>query len=52
MQSAGGVSFVGNGGTNDQQQASITQMIMDGTQGTTKGDGLVQVINPPQTGFP
>jgi hypothetical protein len=38
MQSANGVSY---NGTN----ASIVQMIIDGTQGTSYGDGLVQGIN-------
>jgi len=45
MQSAGGVSFVGNGASLDAQQASINQMVIDGTQGTAFGDGLVQCIN-------
>lgn len=36
-----------NGVTYDpaSSQASITQMIRDGTEGTTSGDGLVQLIN-------
>ncbi|TVY71427.1 hypothetical protein LSUE1_G006464 [Lachnellula suecica] len=45
MQSAGGSSFVGNSASAAAQAASITQMIIDGTQGTAKGDGLVQCIN-------
>lgn len=45
MQSVNGVTFVGNSASNSQQQASITQMTVDGTQGTQYGDGLVQV-NP------
>lgn len=45
MQSDGGVTFVGNSASNANQQTSITQMIIDGTQGTADGDGLVQCIN-------
>lgn len=45
MQSDGGVTFVGNTASNSAQQTSITQMIIDGTQGTSLGDGLVQCIN-------
>ncbi|KAH8810978.1 hypothetical protein F5884DRAFT_263494 [Xylogone sp. PMI_703] len=45
MQSHDGSSFIGNQASWDQQQASITQMVIDGTQGTTAGDGLVQGIN-------
>jgi hypothetical protein len=40
MQSAGGVSY-----NPSNSQGSITQMIIDGTQGTKFGDGLVQAIN-------
>ncbi|KAL7930650.1 hypothetical protein V8C35DRAFT_131997 [Trichoderma chlorosporum] len=45
MQSDGGVSFVGNSASTASQQSSITQMVIDGTQGTALGDGLVQCIN-------
>ena len=45
MQSANGTSFVGNSQSADEQQASVTQMVVDGTQGTAYGDGLVQGIN-------
>ncbi|TVY88590.1 hypothetical protein LAWI1_G008230, partial [Lachnellula willkommii] len=45
MQSDGGSAFVGNGNTTAEQAASITQMIVDGTQGTADGAGLVQCIN-------
>lgn len=45
MQSDGGVTFIGNSASDSAQQASITQMIIDGTQGTADGDGLVQCIN-------
>jgi hypothetical protein len=45
MQSDGGSTFVGNSASTADQQSSITQMIIDGTQGTTDGDGLVQCIN-------
>ncbi|RAO69016.1 uncharacterized protein BHQ10_005028 [Talaromyces amestolkiae] len=45
MQSDGGVTFIGNSASDSNQQASITQMIIDGTQGTADGDGLVQCIN-------
>ncbi|KAF2095560.1 pectin lyase-like protein [Rhizodiscina lignyota] len=40
MQSAGGVSY-----DPSNSQSSITQMVVDGTQGTSQGDGLVQAIN-------
>jgi hypothetical protein len=45
MQSDGGSTFVGNSASNSAQQTSITQMVIDGTQGTSLGDGLVQCIN-------
>ncbi|KAH8690724.1 hypothetical protein BGW36DRAFT_401098 [Talaromyces proteolyticus] len=45
MQSDGGSTFVGNSASRSAQQTSITQMIIDGTQGTSDGDGLVQCIN-------
>lgn len=45
MQSVAGVKFVGNSASASSQAASIHQMIVDGTQGTSKGDGLVQCIN-------
>jgi hypothetical protein len=45
MQSVGGVKFVGNSASASAQAASIHQMIVDGVQGTAKGDGLVQCIN-------
>lgn len=45
MQSDGGSTFIGNSASDSDQQASITQMIIDGTQGTADGDGLVQCIN-------
>jgi len=45
MQSHDGSSFVGNSASTSAQQTSITQMIIDGTQGTSSGDGLVQGIN-------
>ncbi|RFU36325.1 hypothetical protein B7463_g114, partial [Scytalidium lignicola] len=45
MQSHDGSSFVGNGASQSDQQTSITQMVIDGTQGTSSGDGLVQGIN-------
>ncbi|EED17337.1 hypothetical protein TSTA_111730 [Talaromyces stipitatus ATCC 10500] len=45
MQSDGGSTFVGNSASNSAQQTSITQMVIDGTQGTADGDGLVQCIN-------
>lgn len=45
MQSDNGVTFVGNSASASDQQASITQMIIDGTQGTAAGWGLVQCIN-------
>jgi hypothetical protein len=45
MQSDGGSTFIGNSASDSDQQASITQMVIDGTQGTADGDGLVQCIN-------
>jgi len=45
MQTHAGSSFIGNDAGHEEQQASITQMIIDGTQGTSTGDGLVQGIN-------
>lgn len=59
MQSHRGASFVGNSRTLEEQKASITQMIVDGMQGTRftddeednkdkvmqSGDGYVQLIN-------
>lgn len=45
MQSDGGATFVGNSASQSSQQTSITQMVIDGTQGTALGDGLVQCIN-------
>lgn len=45
MQSDGGATFVGNSASTSSQQSSITQMVIDGTQGTSLGDGLVQCIN-------
>lgn len=45
MQSDGGVTFVGNTASTSSQQSSINQMVIDGTQGTADGDGLVQCIN-------
>jgi hypothetical protein len=45
MQSDGGSTFVGNSASTSDQQQSIIQMIIDGTQGTSDGDGLVQCIN-------
>lgn len=45
MQSDGGATFVGNSASDSSQQSSITQMVIDGTQGTSLGDGLVQCIN-------
>ena len=38
---AGSVSFDPN-----NPQGSITQMVIDGTQGTSQGPGLVQVSTP------
>ncbi|KAI9842241.1 MAG: hypothetical protein M1837_007386 [Sclerophora amabilis] len=43
MQSHNGATF--NPSTAATQTSSIRQMIVDGTQGTTSGDGLVQYIN-------
>jgi len=40
-----GVTFVGNSASSSAQQANITQMIIDGTQGTASGWGLVQVYS-------
>ena len=40
MQSHNGVSYSAS-----DPQGSITQMVRDGTQGTSSGDGLVQLIN-------
>jgi glucan 1,3-beta-glucosidase len=40
IQSAGGISY-----DSSDSQGSITQMVVDGTQGTSFGDGLVQAIN-------
>ncbi|QKX54151.1 uncharacterized protein TRUGW13939_01235 [Talaromyces rugulosus] len=45
MQSDGGSTFVGNSASTSDQQQSIIQMIIDGAQGTSDGDGLVQCIN-------
>jgi hypothetical protein len=45
MQSVAGVKFVGNSASAASQASSILQMIIDGTQGTAEGDGLVQCIN-------
>lgn len=45
MQSAQGTSFVGSSASAEDQKQSIIQMITDGVQGTSKGDGLVQGIN-------
>ncbi|KAI9733614.1 MAG: hypothetical protein M1834_003216 [Cirrosporium novae-zelandiae] len=45
MQAHDGAVFAGNSATPYAQQASIIQMVMDGTQGTLSGDGLVQCIN-------
>lgn len=45
MQTHAGSSFVGSSASTDAQQASITQMVVDGMQGTSSGDGLVQLIN-------
>lgn len=36
---------MGNSASQSSQQTSITQMVIDGTQGTALGDGLVQCIN-------
>lgn len=45
MQSHNGSHWVGNSASAADQQASIVQMIRDGTQGTQYGNGLVQEIN-------
>lgn len=45
MQSHDGSSFVGNDASAEAQQASIRQMIVDGTQGTASGDGEAQGID-------
>lgn len=45
MQTHNGVSFVGAAASVDEQKSSITQMVVDGMQGTASGDGLVQLIN-------
>jgi len=45
MQSHAGGSFVGHAAARDEQQASITRMVVDGVQGTAAGDGLVQGVN-------
>lgn len=45
MQSYEGTSFVGNDASVSAQRESILQMIIDGTQGTVRGDGLTQCIN-------
>jgi hypothetical protein len=45
MQTHSGSSFIGNSASVDDQQASITAMVVDGMQGTSSGDGLVQLIN-------
>jgi len=45
MQDEGGVEFVGNDASASAQASNILQMIVDGTQGTSSGDGLVQCIN-------
>lgn len=45
MQTHAGSSFVGSSASTDAQQASITQMVVDGVQGTSSGGGLVQSIN-------
>ena len=45
MQSNNGASFIGDSASADEQQASITTMVVDGVQGTSNGDGLVQLIN-------
>lgn len=45
MQTHDGSSFVGNSASVDDQQTSITAMVVDGIQGTSSGDGLVQLIN-------
>lgn len=45
MQSNDGVSFIGNSASADDQQASITTMVVNGVQGTSSGDGLVQLID-------
>lgn len=45
MQAIGGVTFIGNSASTASQQSSINQMVIDGTQGTDKIDGIVQCIN-------
>lgn len=45
MQTHAGTSFVGNSASAEEQTASITQMVRDGVQGTSTGDGLVQLLN-------
>jgi hypothetical protein len=45
MQSVGGVRVIGNSASVPAQQSSITQMVIDGTQGTT----LVLLIAPIST---
>jgi hypothetical protein len=45
MQTHDGSSFVGSSASSDAQQTSITQMVVDGAQGTSSGAGLVQLIN-------
>lgn len=47
MQSAGGVSFIGDWASTADQESSIRQMIADGIRGTSKGNGLVQVSKSP-----
>jgi hypothetical protein len=45
MQSHNGASFIGNAASAGEQQASVTTMVVNGVQGTSNGDGLVQLIN-------
>jgi hypothetical protein len=45
MQSNNGASFIGNAASAAEQQASIMTMVVNGVQGTSDGDGLVQLIN-------
>lgn len=45
MQTHAGSSFIGNAASHDEQGASITQMVIDGVQGTSTGPGLVQAVN-------
>ena len=45
MQSFQGSSFIGNQASAAEQAASIVQMVVDGTQGTMTGSGLVQGVN-------